>query len=204
MRPVSSFESFLENLRDSENNTKQLVPIVLIRPCTIIHTRNTQSLDAVFDYFDVRTGKIQFYMPGYMQSQEISLRRLLSTLRRNRMRTNAFNIQRLGNIGYSNQDFTAFVESLEREIPGYHYYGDTELLLIQYVPGKDDALGHLNYSIYRHYNLSILFMDGGYRGLSVFLEQTLHLYKECPTESELLANIDHLYKTMIRSVDYGE
>lgn len=204
MRLVSSFEDFLNNLQDSGNDIERFIPIVLIRPSTIIHTRDVHSLDPVLDYYDVRTGVVQFYLPGYVQIPGMTLRNLFQSVRCSRYRPRAFNIQRLGNVGYSNQSFSDFVEVLEREIPGYHYNGDTELIFARYIPGNGNCPGQLDYSNYRCYNLSTIFFNNGYRELGHFLEQTLKEYKQRPNDNDMLAAIDRFYRPMTRRMDYGE
>lgn len=204
MNLISSFEDFLNYLQYSGNDNERLIPILLIRPSTIIHTNNVHSLDPVLDYYDVRTGAVQFYLPGYKQFPGMTLRHLLTSFRYRRIPPKAFNIQRLGNVGYSSQDFTDFVEVLEREIPGYHYYGDTELIFARYIPGNSNCPGQLDYSNYRCYNLSTIFLNNGYRGLGHFLEQTLKEYKQRPNDNDMLVATDRFYRAMTRRTDYGE
>ena len=173
MNVIKSYKEFLEFLRHSNINKECIIPIVLIKPSTVLLLNRDHRLDHLFDYYDERTGRLKFFLPGYNHNPQkpwLSIYLLMDSICQHKNRDNAIRIHRLGDIQYDNHAFTSFVDVLEHKIPDYHYYGDTELLFIKFIPSDNTITGDFDFQSYHVYNISALFHLHGYHSVERFIQ----------------------------------
>lgn len=151
---------------------QSIIPIILIKPSTILLFEDSLSLRHIFNYFDRRSGKgLFFYLPGYIHYPQSTIEPLFVPSNA----TVALSLERIGNVYYSNDSFIGFLERLESLIPNYHYYGDTELILAEYEQESEQ----LCFENYKRINLSDIFLKynntyRGYHEVENLLERILH------------------------------
>lgn len=68
MNPIVSYKDFLDYNKWMKTTLNSYVPVVLMRPVSVLMMNENHYLDYIFDYYDHRTGEIQFFFPGYMQN----------------------------------------------------------------------------------------------------------------------------------------
>ncbi len=196
MNPVISYNDFLNFMRCSLNNQNKLIPVILIKPSTVLYLNSEYHLDHIFDYFDRRTGKdIQFFLPGYSHYPSTSFSEILPNVRPYNKKAIALRVNRLNEIYYSDNDFVSFIELLEENVPSFRYYGHTELLFIKYISSTEDNLGRLDFNKFYRFNLSQIYYSNnhGYRDIEIILEEVLHLIREIKDEDELIKRIKSIF-----------
>ena len=109
-----------------------------------------------------------------------------------------FKIRRLGDIDASNHDFVEFINTVETQNPRFHYQGNTELLLLQYIPGDDYEQGSFDFRHLRRYNLTLILGRQGRNGLMQFLEYILREYRRFSGGMDVIDAADLYYNDMIR------
>lgn len=198
MNPVISYRDFMQYMARSSNNHSQLLPVVLIKPSTLLYLNREYRLDHLFDYFDRRTGnEVQFFLPGYSHYPSTSFLQsssILPEIKPYNQNAVALNLTRLKKVYYSDNDFLNFVEILEQNAQNFRYYGNTELLFIKYIPGRDSALGRFDFSNIHRYNLSQIYYDHQEHFYHVerILEEVLHVIRFEHNETELIALINNI------------
>lgn len=146
MNPVISYNDFLKFMQWSPNQNNRLIPVLLIKPSTVLYLNREHMLDHLFDYYDRRSANdIQFFLPGYVHYPTTSFAEILPNWSPHNENTVAFKLSRLNNIYYSNDKFIDFVEVLERNIQDFKYYGDTVLFFIEYQADTNGKIGRLNF-----------------------------------------------------------
>lgn len=199
MNPVISYRDFMQYMAWSSNNHSQLLPVVLIKPSTLLYLNREYQLDHLFDYFDRRSGDdVQFFLPGYSHYPSTSFLQytsLLPEVKPYNQNAVALNLTRLKKIYYSENDFISFVEILEQNAPAFRYYGNTELLFIKYIPGIDRALGRFDFSNIHKYNLSQIYYDHQEHFYPVerILEEVLHAIRSRQNDAELITRINKIF-----------
>lgn len=193
MNPVVSYKDFMEFMRWS--NQDQLLPVILMKPSTLLYLNREHRLDHIFDYFDRRSGKdVQFFLPGYAHYPSTAFPELLFNLHTYNEKAVALNLNRLKNIYYSDDDFIEFIELLENSSPCFRYYGNTELLFIKYIAGTDGALGKFDFTAIHRFNLSHMFYahQESFYQIERFLEEVLHAIHFAKSDEELISLIKSL------------
>lgn len=201
---IRSYEDFLDYMRFSGKNASCIIPVVLIRPGTVMRMNERNGMDDFFDYFDARTGDITFFLPGYSYTPGTKLSHLFDKIVSGQRRRPAFSIQRLGEVEASNQDFVSFINTLENRCPSYRYYGNTELLLFRYIPGSGYERGEFDFRGLRRYNLTEVYRRRGRPGLMRFLETLLHDYRDFSEDFSFSEAADLLYNDIVQETNYGE
>lgn len=194
MNPVISYTDFMEFMRWSSNNQTQLLPVLLMKPSTMLYLNREHHLDQVFDYFDRRSKEVQFFLPGYSHYPSTVFADLLPRVRPYNENAIALNLHRLKKIYYSDNDFIEFIELLESNALNFHYYGNTELLFIKYIPGSDSELGTFDFSTMHRFNLSNMYYSYQKELFPVerFLEEVLHTIRFAKNDDEMIASIHSL------------
>lgn len=195
MNPVVSYNDFKEFLRRSNQN--QLLPVILMKPSTLLYLNREYRLGHAFDYFDRRSGKdVQFFLPGYSHYPSTAFPELLSGFRAYNENAVALKLNRIKNVYYSDDDFIDFIELLENNSPGFRYYGSTELLFIKYIAGTDGALGEFDFTAIHRFNLSHMFYahpdHERFYQIERFLEEVLHAMHSAQSDEELILLIERL------------
>lgn len=198
MNPIRSYENFLDYMRYSGENTECIVPVVLIRPGTVMRLNERRDMDDFFDYFDERTGDVTFFLPGYSYTPGTRISQLIRKITRGSGPKSIFKIQRLGDIDASNHDFVEFISTLESQNPRFHYQGNTELLLLRYIPGADYGRGSFDFYHLHRYDLTMILMRQGRSGLMRFLESVLRDYRRCSGGMDVMDSADLYYNDMLR------
>lgn len=184
MKPILSFVVLEDCIKQKVTTMRGYVPVVLIKPESIYWFNKDYIIDRLFDYFDYRTDKIQFFLPGYTNSPEYDLSVEkggdipLFTKKHGFIE---LRMKRLGDIYYNNESFVEFVKKLEDESKTFRYFGDTELLFIKY----DTENQCFDFSDIHRYNLSALLYNNvehdyryGLRVIRKFLEYTVYRFGE--------------------------
>ena len=115
-----------------------------------------------------------------------------------------FRIRRLGDIDASNHDFVEFINTLESQNPRFHYQGNTELLLLRYIPRGDYERGSFDFYHLRRYDLTLILMRLGRHGLMRFLESVLRDYRKLPGGMGVIDSADLYYNDMLRGDNNGK
>lgn len=196
MNPVLTYSDFLNYLRRYSNDEKRrYIPVLLIKPDTILYLNGEHRLDYIFNYFDRRTGsRVDFFLPGYSHYPNLSFPESMS-YRPFDENVVALSLRRIGDIFYSDNAFVDFIELVEESCYQFRYYGDTELVFFLYDPGADESRGSFDFSLFHRYNLSKLFLSDNERLYSVrhFLEEVIHEIIETPNDERLINKINRYY-----------
>lgn len=208
MNPVSSYNDFLEFLIHHQENNDRLIPIILIKPGTLLYLNRELLLEHTFDYFDLRTGRnVQFFIPGYAHYPDAAFGHFFAEVRPYNEDAIAVRTRRLGTIYYSDKDFVEFIEKLENEYLDFKYRGDTELLFLKYSSSKTHKLGKLDFSSIYRYNLTKMFYSNEYRTLEQrhrmheiehFLEDVILAIRTANDDKQLINTIDCIYEKFMR------
>lgn len=208
MNPVISYKDFTDYLKWNVRDEEKLIPILLIRPVTVRYLNKERIIENFFDYMDARTGKdIQFFLPGYVHYPNTSFKPILPDWSPRNEDTIAIRISRLGNIHYSNKAFVDFLDVIERSSHRFRYSGDTELLLVDYKPSENEALGKIDFDNIHRYNLTHLFdsVTLNYhddrvrlRYVEYFLESVRETLNKTIDKNEIIEYIDRSYKNACR------
>lgn len=196
MNPVISYNDFLKFMQWSPNQNNRLIPVLLIKPSTVLYLNREHMLDHLFDYYDRRSANdIQFFLPGYVHYPTTSFAEILPNWSPHNENTVAFKLSRLNNIYYSNDKFIDFVEVLERNIQDFKYYGDTVLFFIEYQADTNGKIGRLNFKKNYQFNLSELYYSNNHpiRRIDLFLESVIHSIRESRNDEELIERIKNCF-----------
>lgn len=204
MNPVCSYHDFLEFLRYSSDNRDKLIPVLLIKPSTILHLNREGMLDHHFDYFDRRSGEnVQFFLPGYAHYPSLDFAEIFPNVRPYAKDAVALTTRRLGKIYYSEKAFVEFIEKIEDSSPDFIYRGDTELLFIKYLANTDYKIGSFDFCNIHSYNLSRLFYSQNIDEIpyniqlsrvSHFLEDVIfEMRRGTKNDDELISSINSRY-----------
>ena len=198
MNPVVSYDDFLEFMKyyNNPNIKDRLIPVVLIKPISVIHINERGVLNRIFDYFDSRTEKnIQFFLPGYAHFPTSAFAEVLPSYTPFNEDNIALRLNRLGTVYYNEKDFINFIKVLEEKDSSFKYYGDAELLFIKYESNCD--YGDFDFSnIYRFSLSQLYFSNEGYRGLrriEYFIEKVLLAIYESNDNEGLINTVTYLY-----------
>ena len=195
MNPVVSYQDFIEFMRWSSNNQDQLLPVILMKPSTMLRLNQQHQLEHIFDYFDRRSGKgVQFFLPGYSHYPDTAFADLLPDYCPYDKNAVALNLNRLKKIYYSDDDFINFIELFENNSPGFRYYGNTELLFVKYVAGTNGELGKFDFAVFYRFNLSHMYYSNkeSLYPIERFLEEVLHIIRSAKCDDELIASVNSL------------
>lgn len=204
MNPIRSYEDFLDYMRYSGKNTECIVPVVLIRPGTVMRMNERRNMDDFFDYFDERSGNVTFFLPGYSYTPGTGIAQFIRKITRGSGLKSIFKIRRLGDIDASNHDFVKFINTLETQNPRFHYQGNTELLLLRYIPGDDYEQGLFDFRHLHRYDLTMIMRRQGRSGLMRFLEYLLREYRRFPGGIGVIDSADLYYNSMFKENNHGE
>lgn len=196
MNPVVSYKDIIDFMHWSQNNKDCFLPVILIKPETVLRLNSERRLDRIFNYFDRRSREdVQFFLPGYAHYPCSIYSQLLSTTPPYNKDTVALNLERLQSIHYSNNDFIEFIELIEKKAVGFRYYGDAELLFMKYVASKDGVLGHFDFNSFYRYNLSRLYYSRqeNFWYVEHFLEEVLHIIRCSNNDNEMFDIINSIY-----------
>lgn len=192
MNPIVSYKDFLEHMRWANDKDEILVPVILIKPSTILLLNREHHLNHLFEYYDRRTSEVQFFLPGYSHYPNYPHEALFSNCRPYNSNTIALQLRRLKTIYYSENDFIEFVETIERNAPDFRYYGNTELLFMKYVAGIDDPLGHFDFSQIFRYNISTIYHNQPDR-LEFIFEAIIHCIRSANNDDQMIKKINDLF-----------
>ena len=192
MNPVITFHDFLEYMEWS-TNTDKLVPILLIKPSTILLLNQDHRINHMFDYYDRRSGEVQFFLPGYAHYPSLSFMDVFPNHRPFNSDAIALHLTRLRTIYYSDNDFIDFIETIEHFAPSFRYYGNTELLFLKYISKKGSNHGRFDFSDLHRYNISDIYHSNP-RSLEHILEAILHAIKNSKNDSMLIEEISELFQ----------
>lgn len=193
MNPVCSYHDFLEFMQYSSDGQDKLIPILLIKPSSILYLNRKRFLGNVFSYFDKRSGQhIQFFLPGYAHYPDIAFAEIFPMMQPYKCDAVAFSIERLGRIYYSERAFVDFIEKLEEHAPHFIYRGDTELLFIKYLANPQCDIGQFDFSEIHRYNISRLFCSQHIRSIKDFdrLNHVAHFLEDVIFEIRTHGNND--------------
>lgn len=196
MKPVISYNDFLVFMQWTTNQKNRLIPVLLIKPSTVLYLNRELMLDHLFDYYDRRTANdIQFFLPGYAHYPTTSFAEILPNRSPHNENTVALRLSRLNNIYYSNDRFIDFVEILERNIQSFNYYGDTVLFFIEYLAGANGEVGRFNFKKHYQFNLSELYYSNNQniKRIDLFLESVIHAIRESRNDEELIERIENCF-----------
>lgn len=99
MDPVSSYNDFLKILIHYQENNDRLIPIILIKPSTMLYLNRELLLEHIFDYFNIRTGgNVQFFLPGYAHYPDAAFGHFFAKVRPYNEDAIALRTRRLGKI----------------------------------------------------------------------------------------------------------
>lgn len=201
MNPVLSYSDFQEYMRYADVRG-QIIPIILIKPSVILDNIRTHRLDLDFEYFHNRTGdRVTFFLPGYAHYPRLECGELLSKYRPWDKNAIAFTINDR-DIYYSNKAFVDFVGILEQRSNAFHYYGNTELLLVRFNCGEEYRIGDIDFRAIHRFDLTQLFLAGGsedrgYHIVNTFLENVYHELIRFSDEDIFFSRIQLYYDNKI-------
>lgn len=178
MNPITSYSDFMTYMWHNYSHST-LVPILLIKPSSILVLNEThhlqRALDCMFDHFDYLTGdRLIYFLPGYAHRPGSGFMELFYNHRSLRESDSIIEIRRLGKIYYNNEYFTDFIEQLSNSASTFNYYGAAELLLVKYIVTTNREKKGFDYSDIHRYNLSnILTQRGTIEHVLHFLEMVV-------------------------------
>ena len=142
------YDSMLKNIEEHKIE-QDTIGILLTRPTS----KAGKDIVETLPYYHHRSGKsINFYLPGYGAYWYD-------------VYPDKENVTMIGDVqwSFSNQKYVEFIEALE-EHSKWKYYGESELLLIEYTNGK------LDYSNVLRFHLDEMLRDEAIPSINVFFE----------------------------------
>lgn len=198
MVPTVSIDQVIDRLDSTREGTTCVVPIIMIRPEVLSLFDNPRYIHDLMDFYDLRTGGIPFFLPGYYHADPGKLLQIPDFTPRG---AKSFHIGRLGDVCYSTKYFTQCISEIEEKNSNYHYVGATELILVQFYPKTAAQSATLDFPNMAVYDLSQLYVNGGsvlggLHKIERFLGEAFRYIKDKEPYNELVKGLSAHYKIM--------